>query len=655
MTQPGRLLTDRIRPPEEHRTLRRLPRLARRAARLVHGAAGGVFWSSVAVQVAAGLVVTAQILAARHVIDAAIEADRAGTGLGSVIVPLGVLVALTAVLGLSTAVSRELSTLLAELVGRDATGRILDVAASVNLESYESPEFHDRLERARFNANNRPIMAVNGIIGMINGLVAAIGVSAGLVVLHPLLVPTALAALVPLWLAESRNGRSWYRFAVAMTPLDRERTYLANTLASKPLAKEIRAFAIAPFLRERFDGLYARRIAALRHLVGVRLRTALVGSLLASAGTMATLAMLFWLLLSDRLDLASAGAAVLGIVYLGQRLRTFAASAGTLFESSLFIEDYFDFLDLSPSLQLSGSGSAPVTNPAAGTTASPVSPQSGDRFERVSLNNVSFTYPGSDQPALVDVSLSIGAGEVVALVGANGSGKTTLAKVLGLLYQPTGGEVHWNRAPVGPDDLVPLRRQVATVFQDFGQYWLSAADNIGIGSVDRRTDITGVKAAAVKAGANEFLAGLPSDYDTVLSRFIEGGRDLSIGQWQRVALARALFRDAPLVIMDEPTAALDPAAEARLFDHIKEMATDRAVLLISHRFSSVRSADRIHVLHHGRVVETGSHDQLMADQGRYATMFTLQASAYVDNDMSDQFPDATTDDGVVSLGLPDPA
>lgn len=625
---------DRIRPGPDHRRLARLPRLVTRTVQMVRSTGGAVFWVSAAVQFVAGVVVTGQILVARQLLDRVIDADRSGLGLSAVAPTLVLFVALTAVVGLSAAATRELSALLSELVARDATGRILDVATSVDLESFDTPAFHDRLERARFNANNRPVMAVNGLVGMLNGAVAAIGVSVGLAVLHPLLVPVTLIGLVPLWVAERRNGRSWYEFTRSMVPVDRERIYLANTLASRPLAGEIRAFGSGPFLRERFDHLYRWRLDALSALVRRRLWTALAGSLAASVATALTVLLLFWLLLSDRLDLASAGAAVLAITYLGQRLRTFAASAGTLYESSLFVEDYFDFVEMSP-------GRDPISVEDSGDRLPDLTAESASRvsarigFESIVVNDVSFTYPGMDRPAVDGVSLEIGAGEIVALVGANGSGKTTLAKLLGLLYRPTSGQILWDDEVVAggtgsADPAMAARRSIAVILQDFGQYWLSAHDNIAIGDLDRRGDVDGVHRAAEASGADEFLTELPQRYQTVLSRLVEGGRDLSIGQWQRVALARALFRDAPLVIMDEPSAALDPAAEARLFDQISQLASGRSVLLISHRFSSVRSADRIHVMDHGRLVESGSHDDLMAMGGRYATMFNLQAAAYLD-------------------------
>ncbi len=604
-------LYDRIRVPIEQRTLRRLPALVGQALRLVLDAARGVTVSTVVIQLLTGVAAGAQVLVAKLVLERGIAAQQDGAGLGAVTPSLLLLVAVTSVLALSAAAIRELSGLLAELVTRETTGRILDVATSVDLDAYETPAFHDRLERARFNANNRPVMAVNGLIGMASAAIASVGVVVGLVVLDPLLVPVSLVAFVPMWFAERRNGRAQYRFAVEMTPLDRERAYLANTLSSKEAAKEVRAFAIAPFLRARHDDLHERRIDRLRALVRARLIVALLASLVASAGTALTLLLLFWLLLSGRMDLAATGAAVLGITFLAQRLRSFASSAGSLYEAALFLEDCFDFLALAPEL--------PEDAGDAGSEA----------FERVSVDDVTFTYPGASHPALRGVSMEIRRGEVVALVGDNGSGKTTLAKVLSLLHEAQEGAIRWNGEIVQPAEVVRRRRSIAVVFQDFGRYWLRARDNIGIGDIGRLDDLDAIVAAAQLARADEFLAPLPRGYDTVLSRLMSGGRDLSVGQWQRVALARAFLRDAPLLVMDEPTAALDPAAEARLFESIGHLVADRAVLLISHRFSSVRSADRIYVLHEGRVVETGTHDELVAAGGRYATMFAVQASAYL--------------------------
>jgi len=247
------------------------------------------------------------------------------------------------------------------------------------------------------------------------------------------------------------------------------------------------------------------------------------------------------------------------------------------------------------------------------------------------VENVTFTYPDADRPALSDVSLEIGAGEVVALVGENGSGKTTLAKLVAGLYSPEQGHVHWDGRDVGELDPEDVRRRVAVIFQDFARYLLPARENVGLGRHERVEDLDAIVHAAERAGAHGFLSGLPEGYETMLGREFAGGWDLSIGQWQRVALARAFFRDAPFVILDEPTAALDARAEADLFARLRELLEDRSVLLISHRFSSVRTANRIYVLDQGRVVEHGTHQELMALHGLYAELFTLQARQYLGN------------------------
>jgi ATP-binding cassette subfamily B protein len=250
-------------------------------------------------------------------------------------------------------------------------------------------------------------------------------------------------------------------------------------------------------------------------------------------------------------------------------------------------------------------------------------------FASLDLDHVRFTYPGRPEPALDGVDIHLEAGEVVALVGENGSGKTTLAKIMAGLYPPDSGTVEWNGTDVSTFDQNRLRSQIAVIFQDFVRYAFTAEENIGLGRADEPVDIEKIRAAAREAGADDFLAALPDGYQTPLSRLFDGGHEISGGQWQRVAIARAYYRQAPLVILDEPSSALDPRSEHDLFTSLRATLQGRTALFVSHRFSTVRSADRIYVLDAGKVVEHGTHDELMARQGLYAELFSLQADAYL--------------------------
>jgi ATP-binding cassette, subfamily B, bacterial len=593
-------------------TWRDLPQLLGDSMRLVWSAGRSIFLLTAALQLVAAVGVAVQLFVGKAVLDAVLGAGGE-LQFSELAVPLAALVTITVALDLAQAVQSEQSRVLGELVGRKAIDRVLDVSTRIDLLAFESPEFYDRLQRARAQGQFRALQTVNGLLGMVGAAVASVGLVAALATLQPLLLPFVLLGYVPLWIVASLNTRDLYHFSRGMTPSDRQRSYLQNVLMGRNSAKEVRAFNLASFLRQRYDRLYDERIAELRGLAKRRTARSLLGSLASSAVTVGTIGMLSWLYVSGRMSLAAAGAAIFGLYQLANRLNALHFSATSLYEATLFVRDYSSFLTLEPEVEA-----------AEGKRRAP------EGFDTLSLEDVSFTYPESDRAAVDRVSLEIRKGEIVALVGENGSGKATLAKMLAGLYQPEKGRILWDDVDLADVDADELRRSVAVIFQDFERYLLPARENVGLGRKERIEDLEAIVEAAGRADANEFLAGLPEGYETMLGREFSGGFDLSIGQWQRVALARAFFRGAPFVILDEPTASLDARAESNLFDRMRELLHGRSVVLISHRFSSVRSADRIYVLHEGRVVEEGSHAELMERDGLYAELFTLQARAYVE-------------------------
>ena len=601
------------------RSIGQLPGLMRRALSLVWAAAPRELVQCVCLQAIAGLGIAVQLLVLRTAIDAILDANGAGSGVEAALPELAALTLVTSVIGAASLIRIEKERLLAEKVSREAADRVLEVAGSVDLLAYETPEFFDRLERARLNATLRPTRVVGGLLMLMLAAFTLVGVTIALVLVEPLMAPLALVAYVPFALATSSNSRAFYDFSFEMTTADRMRTYLFNLISGKEFAKELRGFGLARYLRSWHERLWTERIDRLSSVVRGRIRRSVVASVAAALVALGAVGLLIFLLTEGMMTPAEAATAIGGVFLIGQRLRIANTGTASLYESALFIEDFTSFLQIKDQLRERGL--------EIGTT-----PELTD-FQ---LDDVSFTYPGADRPALDRVTIGLRRGQTVALVGENGSGKTTLAKVAAVLHSPDRGRVLWNGTDVAELDPEDVRGAIAVVFQDFIKYHMTAHENIALGDVSRQGDRNAVVQAAERADAHELIQSLPDGYDTLLSRMFTGGTDLSLGQWQKVALARAFFRDADLVIMDEPTAALDPRAEAEIFERVKDLAGDRVLLLISHRFSTVRAADRIYVLHEGRIVEQGAHDELMDRDGHYARMFRLQAAAYRDEATSSE-------------------
>jgi ABC-type multidrug transport system fused ATPase/permease subunit len=594
--------------------VRQLPGLIRLALMMAWTAGRTDLLLSAGLQILGGFGIVGMLLVGRAALDALLRAVAEGGSLTSILPWVGIICAVAVGQFFASAMQRERQQILGELVMRYVEGRVLEVTAAADLVMFDTPEFHNRVQRIQ-TSGHQPLNMVAGLSGLVGALTGVVAGLAALITVAPALVPLLALVLLPAWIGASRRGKAFFLFFKHMTPRDRQRHYLAHVLRDSEVAKEVRAFGFAGYVRERYDGLYAERIAELRRVTRRQTYVSLGANLVVGLVLAATLLTVAWLALRGTVPLASAGIAVASIALVGGRLASAGWSAGALTEAGRYLDDYLAFMALLPQVR-----QARPTGPAP------------REFSRLTVSDVTFTYPTGTEPALHGVSMEVAAGEVVALVGENGSGKTTLAKLLAGLYQPDHGAIRWDGMDMSTVDPDEWRSQVAVIFQDFARFHLTVAENIGLGRVATIGDDRAIHAAAEQAGADRFVEALPEKYATMLGPEFMGGTDLSVGQWQRIALARAFFRAAPFVVLDEPTAALDPRAEQDLFDRIRSLLSGRTVLLISHRFSSVRSADRIYVLDGGTVVEHGSHEELMALGGLYAELFTLQAAAYLDHD-----------------------
>lgn len=609
----------------EIRGVRSAPRLVGLAVRLIWEADWKTVLATAVLQILGGSGIAALFLIGRSALARILEAPSVSEGLRDAAPLLVFLLFLFALQSFVTASHSGVHRLLAERTIRYFFDRVLQVSGAVDLEAFEDPSFYDRLRRAQEHGSQTSLQVSLHLPILTGSLLISAGIGVALAAIQPLLLPLVLIGALPLWVATSKNTEEMYSFSFGHTPGDRVRQHLSGLLTLKEFAPEVRAFSISEFLRNRWNQMYEERLKDVAEMVWRFLRRSVVASLTSTAVIAISIAGLLYLLATGRMDDAGAVAALIAIQQLGSQLQNMARSAGMLYESALYLEDFLGFTRMTSALSKS---------PAL---------EQVEPFQTLEVDRLSFAYPGTERCVLDEASLKIRSGEIVALVGENGSGKTTLAKLLCHLYRPASGRILWDGRDTSEIAAESLREHIAVIFQDFVRYRLTAADNVIIGDVGRAEDRSWIEAAAQHAGAHSFLASLPKGYETILGKEFEEGTDLSVGQWQRVALARAFFRDAPFIVLDEPTASLDAKAEHELFESIRVLCRGRAVLLISHRFSSVRSADRIYVMQKGRIVEEGSHAELMAKARLYAEMFNLQAASYVDVPADARSPTSATE------------
>jgi ATP-binding cassette subfamily B protein len=502
-------------------------------------------------------------------------------------------------------------SLLSERFTNDLSVRLMEHAATLDLEDFEDSELQDRLDRARRQTMGRMTL-MSQLFSQAQDIVTIIGFAAGLVAYAPALIVLLGLALIPAFLGESHFNALNYSLNFAWTPERRELEYVRQTGASVETAKEVKIFGLSAFLIERYrtlaDGFYRanRALAVRRAAWGGALTT--VGTL----GYYAAYAYIAWRTVQGAFTIGDLTFLAGSFLRLRALLEGLLSGLSQVAGQALFLDDLFSFFEITPE----------ITSPA-NPAPFPVPIRIGFVFE-----DVGFRYPGAERWAVRNLSFQLHAGEVLALVGENGAGKTTLVKLLARLYDPDEGRILLDGVDLRELDLGELRAQVGVIFQDFVRYHLTAAENIAVGRIEARGDRARIESAAHRALADEVIARLPNGYDQVVGRRFKNGVDLSGGEWQKIAIARAYMRDAQLLILDEPTAALDARSEFEVFQRFKELSEGKTAVLISHRFSSVRMADRILVLAEGRLEASGTHAELLAQGGRYAELFELQAAGY---------------------------
>jgi ATP-binding cassette subfamily B protein len=584
-----------------------------RVLRLVWTCNGGLALIMILTMLAQSLLPAAFAYVSKLLVDNVVQAIGDPTlGLRSVLPIVALALGLGCLSELLQRGGQLAQDLLRDLLNNHINEMIIEKALALDLSFYENPQFYDMLRRAQSEAGFRPLVLLTQILTIVGSSITAISLLILLLRFNVVIALILLVIALPSLFVQARYGREVFHLLSWRTPESRKLAYYSHLLTSDQGVKEVKLFHLGRLLFNRYRALFATFYRQNRALAVRRNLSAVLLSLLSTFGYYGCYVYVVW-------------QTVVGIVTLGdltlyasvfQQLQGALAALmdglSTIYETTLFLGNLFAFLELHPVIPSSTNGYTP-----------PDTWQEGFVF-----HDVSFRYPNTDKYVLRNVNLRLHPREKIALVGRNGAGKTTLVKLLCRLYDPTDGYITLEGVDLREYDPASLQKRVGVIFQDFARYHLTARENIGFGQIELMHDQSRVEAAAKKSGAHEFISALPHGYDTMLGRWFDSGHQLSLGEWQKIALARAFMRDADLLILDEPTASLDACAEYEIFRQFAELTNDRAAVLISHRFNTVRAADRIVVLNDGRIIEDGAHQQLLEQGGVYATLFNMQAERY---------------------------
>ncbi len=525
-------------------------------------------------------------------------------------------IALAGAVTLFSSLARALSEYAAEaqsLHVTDAIANILhDQSIAVDLRYYEDPSYYDTLHRAQKEAPFRPTKIVNGLIQLAQNGISLLSILALLISFGGWMAALLMLVGLPGIVLRMMHSKRLYTFDKTQTEKERRSNFYHSVLVDVPFAKEVRLFDLGGLFKERYRQLRTEIREGKLALGARRVRSELLAQTLVTLALFGALAWLAWRALNGMLSLGDVLVYFLGFQNGLNFLQSLLKALAGLYEDNLFLTNLYRFLDLQPAIQ-SPPNPLPVPAPL----------KSGLYFE-----NLTFQYPGRTQPALQDVNIRIAPGEVIALVGENGSGKTTLVKLLCRLYDPTQGAILADGINLRDFDPSAWRRQVGVTFQDFARYAMTIRENIWLGNTETTSDLDRISQAAERAGADEFIRDLPQGYETMLGHWFFQGQELSGGEWQKIALARNFWREANILVLDEPTSALDAIAEEKLFHAFRSVLAGRTGILISHRFSTVQMADCIYVLDNGKVIESGTHAELLSKNGQYARLYQSQAQYY---------------------------